>query len=814
MKNGLKVFYFAVSAFVLASSIGLGSTKSAAAAGNVIKGSSPALYYLAADGKRYVFPNDKAYFSWYSNFSGVQKVSDSVLASYPLGGNVTYRPGLQLVKIQSDPRVYAVDKGGVLRWVNSESAAVAIFGSNWNKHVDDIADAFFINYTLGTPIYSAGDYSPSALSSVDASIDLDRSFRSGYVPSTNNNSSVGTGTVTLSLSPYASTLAGGQSTTATAVANDTDGLASIKIFATAAGTLTQNCPLANNPGSGTCSLNIYANDYANGANVSVYAQATDRNGNVSTSSTSTLNISNGNTTTGSGNVTLSLSPYASTLLSGQTTNATATAYNASGIASMGFYVNNSLYQTCPVANYPTNNSCVASLYGSSYANGTTLSVYARITDQYGNVSTSSTTTLVVGSSAAANAVTISLAPYSSTLLSGQSTTVTANANDTDGIASVSIYVNGTLAQNCSVTGYPTSYNCSLNIFGSNYINYSNILIYGQVTDRNGGVTVSSTTTLPISSSNSSSGSVTLSLSPSLSALVNGQSTTITASANDTDGISSVIVYLNGAQTQSCPVGNYPTSASCAVTIYGSNFANGSNITVYATMTDRNGNLSTSSTTTLNVQNSGSVSGTTNSVALSLSPYVSVLAADTITNVVANASGGNGLTSMTVYVNGASVQNCTLSGYPSTGTCVFALYGSNYANGSNVSVFAQSTDRYGNLATSQTTTLSVQNATGQTSGSNATSLSLSLSPSSSTISRTQSVSLTATANDTDGIASVSIYVNGTPTTCQISNYPTAGVCTLGIYGGNYVTGTNVAIYAQAMDRYGNTTSSSTSNLSVQ
>jgi hypothetical protein len=57
-----------------------------------------------------------------------------------------------MVKIMSDPHVYAVARGGVLRWVTSEAVAARLFGSGWNKMIDDVSDAFFVNYTLGAPI--------------------------------------------------------------------------------------------------------------------------------------------------------------------------------------------------------------------------------------------------------------------------------------------------------------------------------------------------------------------------------------------------------------------------------------------------------------------------------------------------------------------------------------------------------------------------------------------------------------------------------------------------------------------------------------
>ncbi|MBN1584820.1 hypothetical protein JW899_00420, partial [Candidatus Uhrbacteria bacterium] len=84
---------------------------------------SPAVYYYGRDGRRYGFPDSRTFFTWYGNFDNVRTVGASVVAAIPLGGSVTYRPGTRLVKITSDPKVYAVARGGVLRWVRSEVVA-------------------------------------------------------------------------------------------------------------------------------------------------------------------------------------------------------------------------------------------------------------------------------------------------------------------------------------------------------------------------------------------------------------------------------------------------------------------------------------------------------------------------------------------------------------------------------------------------------------------------------------------------------------------------------------------------------------------
>ncbi len=152
--------YFSI-LFVVITLFLFGSTRARAVGnGSLVKSSINSSVYYLVDGGRYAFPNEKVFFSWYGDFSSVVTISGSELASYPLTGNVTYRPGLWLIKIQTDPRVYAVSRYGILRWVATEQVASALYGAKWSTKVHDIPDTFFINYKIGTPIGSAQDYSP------------------------------------------------------------------------------------------------------------------------------------------------------------------------------------------------------------------------------------------------------------------------------------------------------------------------------------------------------------------------------------------------------------------------------------------------------------------------------------------------------------------------------------------------------------------------------------------------------------------------------------------------------------------------------
>lgn len=145
--------------------------------GDLIKGSSAAIYYYGADAKRYVFPNQKTYFTWYVDFKNVKKISDEELIDIEIGGNVTYRPGIKLIKAQSAGKVYAVDKNGTRRWLMSADVAEAIFGKEWKNKVNDIPDAFWTNYKNGTDISAKEDYNREATMAGSPDINADKELK-------------------------------------------------------------------------------------------------------------------------------------------------------------------------------------------------------------------------------------------------------------------------------------------------------------------------------------------------------------------------------------------------------------------------------------------------------------------------------------------------------------------------------------------------------------------------------------------------------------------------------------------------------------
>ena len=165
LKIGKKVLTYGVVVTTIFWSIGLAaliaplaaSAQVALNAGDVFKAASTKnVFVYGSDGKRYTFPNDKVFLSWYKDFKTVKTLSDAQVGGIQLAGTVSYRPGTYLVKIQTDPKVYAVEPGGLLRWVETEAIAAALWGPRWNRMVHDVDPAIFpFIYKVGASLSSA-----------------------------------------------------------------------------------------------------------------------------------------------------------------------------------------------------------------------------------------------------------------------------------------------------------------------------------------------------------------------------------------------------------------------------------------------------------------------------------------------------------------------------------------------------------------------------------------------------------------------------------------------------------------------------------
>ncbi|MEK7481325.1 MAG: hypothetical protein AAB633_01085 [Patescibacteria group bacterium] len=109
--------------------------------------------YYYANNKKYPFPNEKVYLSWYPDFKSVtiKKINAVDVGDIAWGTNVRYRPGTRMIKVPDDQKVYAVTLGGKVCWVKNEDVAKKFYGPTWNKKIDDLLASLFVGTYRNDP---------------------------------------------------------------------------------------------------------------------------------------------------------------------------------------------------------------------------------------------------------------------------------------------------------------------------------------------------------------------------------------------------------------------------------------------------------------------------------------------------------------------------------------------------------------------------------------------------------------------------------------------------------------------------------------
>jgi len=119
-------------------------------AGQFIRSSSFAdIYYVDENLVRHPFWNATIFFTYADSWNEVIWVTDATLPTMTLGSPMLPKEDVVLVKIQSDPKVYAVDSNNTLRWVPDETTALTLYGTGWANYVIDLEATIFAKYSTG-----------------------------------------------------------------------------------------------------------------------------------------------------------------------------------------------------------------------------------------------------------------------------------------------------------------------------------------------------------------------------------------------------------------------------------------------------------------------------------------------------------------------------------------------------------------------------------------------------------------------------------------------------------------------------------------
>ena len=250
-------------------------------------------------------------------------------------------------------------------------------------------------------------------------------------------------------------------------ASDQDGIQKIELFVN--GSSWNTCNLGNAYGNQSCSVTVSGSSFAAGSDVYVNAKITDSQGNTAWSASRTYRIvaSNGTTTpTPSGtNPTSSWiwsAPEKTQLAKDETATWNVGAYDNDGLNRIDIWVNGVVKQTCNLGNAVGNRECNYAIRANDYAAGTNVFVNAAIIDSKGETTWSDSRSYAITTSngnGSSNETPNNL-PGSVQVTSNRDNgfskndtiTVTANAQDQNGLKRIDLLVNGTLYKTCTNVG--------------------------------------------------------------------------------------------------------------------------------------------------------------------------------------------------------------------------------------------------------------------------------------------------------------------------------------------------------------------------
>jgi hypothetical protein len=121
------------------------------------------VYLITDEGERRPFMDAQTFFTYQDDFDNVLEVSDATLPTLDLGAPVLPQAGVVLVKVESVPKVYAVEDGGVLRWIQTEDTASDLYGADWADYVIDMPATMFPRFEFGDPVEVSTDIAANIL---------------------------------------------------------------------------------------------------------------------------------------------------------------------------------------------------------------------------------------------------------------------------------------------------------------------------------------------------------------------------------------------------------------------------------------------------------------------------------------------------------------------------------------------------------------------------------------------------------------------------------------------------------------------------
>jgi hypothetical protein len=111
------------------------------------------------NGKRYLYPDDDTFLSWYPDFSLVKTVSDQDVSKTESGGTIAIRPGARRVTDETGAIFYSVGLCAT-RHLIPDAIGNKMYGSNWASDAVVIPAAYWNSVYHDGPALDGTNYPP------------------------------------------------------------------------------------------------------------------------------------------------------------------------------------------------------------------------------------------------------------------------------------------------------------------------------------------------------------------------------------------------------------------------------------------------------------------------------------------------------------------------------------------------------------------------------------------------------------------------------------------------------------------------------
>lgn len=406
----------------------------------------------------------------------------------------------------------------------------------------------------------------------------------------------------------------------------------------------------------------------------------------------------------------------------------ATASDNVGVASVEFLVNGTVIGTDSMSPYSVT-------WDSSGTTNGSVSITARATDTSSNATTSAARSVTVNNTASdITPPTVAItSPASGATLTGSAVTISADATDNVAVSSVEFFVGATSVGVDTTAPYAVTWDSTTVLDG-------NVSITAKATDTSALTTTSAARTVKVDNTGPSV-SVT---APSAGAAVSGSSVTVSASASDVSGVASVEFFVGAVSI------GVDSSGPFSVT-WDSTSASEGGVSITALATDTLGHSTASAARVVTVDNTAptvTISNPTDGTSVNGS-----------VNIVATVTDASAVV-VEFLVNGVVINT------DSVGPSYDTAWNTTLEPDGPASLTARATDAAGHVTTSSAISVTVQNATPDSTPPTA-----SLTAPTSGATLTGAVTLSANANDDIAVAKVEFFVGttlvGTDTTSPYS-----------------------------------------------